>query len=107
LLFGFDGNKIAIDSIFSFKTDTATKVYNLKVAGNNDYYVSNTKVLVHNQCKNSSPNQFRQLISKDKAPKSIEAIGTEGRMPHIHFKGNSALYIDGTWKHGIKKLTNK
>jgi len=54
-----------------------------------------------------SPNQVRKLISKGMAPKSIEAIGTEGRMAHIHFKEGSALYFDGQWKHGYKKLTNK
>ncbi len=47
-LFAFSGAKLKIDSLFQFRTDTATTVYNLEVAGNNDYYVSASKVLVHN-----------------------------------------------------------
>lgn len=37
----------------TFRTDTATAVYNLEVVGNHNYYVSASKVLVHN-LKNSS-----------------------------------------------------
>jgi len=49
-LFACAGYKVAIDSIFSFRTDTATAVYNLEVADNSYYYVSASGVLVHN-CK--------------------------------------------------------
>ena len=47
-LFAYSGAKLRIDSLSKFKTDTATTVYNLEVAGNNDFYVSESKVLVHN-----------------------------------------------------------
>ena len=32
-----------------------------------------------------------------------------GEQEHIHFKGkgNNALNIDGTWKHGGRELTNE
>ena len=32
-----------------------------------------------------------------------------GEQDHIHFKGkgNNALNIDGTWKHGGRELTNE
>ncbi len=47
-LFAFSGTKLRIDSVYQFKTDTATAVYNLEVAGNSNYYVSASGVLVHN-----------------------------------------------------------
>jgi hypothetical protein len=46
-LLAFAGYKVAIDSCFSFRVDTATAVYNLEVAGNSNYYVSASAVLVH------------------------------------------------------------
>lgn len=36
------------ESILTFRTDTATTVYNLEVAGNSNFYVSIGRVLVHN-----------------------------------------------------------
>jgi hypothetical protein len=45
-LLAYAGYKLAIDSNFSFSTDTATAVYNLEVAGNSNYYVSASGVLV-------------------------------------------------------------
>ena len=60
--------------------------------------------------KEASVNQVQQLISKGKAPKSLEAAGTprtKFEQPHLHFKGKDALNKDGTWKHGGRKLTNK
>jgi hypothetical protein len=47
-LLAFAGYKVAIDSTFSFRADTATAVYNLEVAGNSNYFVSASAVLVHN-----------------------------------------------------------
>ncbi len=47
-LFAFSGAKLRIDSVYQFNTDTATTVYNLEVAGNSNYYVSASGVLVHN-----------------------------------------------------------
>jgi hypothetical protein len=46
-LLAYAGNKVAIDSCFSFSTDTATAVYNLEVAGNSNCYESASAVLVH------------------------------------------------------------
>ena len=48
-LFCFSGEKVKIDSVYKFKTDTATAVYNLESSGNHNYYVSASKVLVHNK----------------------------------------------------------
>lgn len=66
-LFAFNGKKIAIDSIHSFRTDTATKVYNLEVKSNNNFYISASKVLVHN-CNFSSKinlgQQAKHIIGK-------------------------------------------
>lgn len=47
-LFCFSGEKVKFDSVYKFKTDTATAVYNLEASGNHNYYVSASKVLVHN-----------------------------------------------------------
>ncbi len=47
-LFTFSGAKLRIDSVYQFTTYTATAVYDLEVAGNSNYYVSASGVLVHN-----------------------------------------------------------
>ncbi len=49
-LFAYSGYKVALDIIYTFRTDTATAVYNLEADGNNNYYVSVSGLLVHNQC---------------------------------------------------------
>ena len=51
-LFANLGTKVKLDSVFKFKTDTATVVYNFETAGNHNYYVSSGKVLVHNSSIN-------------------------------------------------------
>ena len=48
-LFCFSGEKVKIDSVYKFKTDTATAVYNLEASASHNYYVSASKVLVHNK----------------------------------------------------------
>ncbi|MDT3738620.1 MAG: polymorphic toxin-type HINT domain-containing protein [Candidatus Kapabacteria bacterium] len=48
-LFAYSGYKTALDSIYTFRTDTATAVYNLEADGNHNYYVSAGGVLVHNK----------------------------------------------------------
>lgn len=56
-----------------------------------------------------SPNQLNKLINKGKAPKGIERVDTgkvKGEQTHVHFDDDSALNMDGTWKHGERDLTN-
>jgi hypothetical protein len=57
-----------------------------------------------------SSGQLQKQIEKGQAPNSIERVDKK-RGPfekdHIHFKDNSALNIDGTWKHGGKILTQQ
>ena len=48
-LFSYTGEKIVVDSVFFFRTDAAKSVYNIEVKGNHNYYVSVSKVLVHNK----------------------------------------------------------
>ena len=36
-LFAYSGYKVALDSIYTFRTDTATAVYNLEASGNHNY----------------------------------------------------------------------
>ena len=63
--------------------------------------------------KSKNINQFKQDIIKGRVPKSIDRIdignNNLGEQDHIHFKGkgNNALNIDGTWKHGGRELTNE
>ncbi|MEM9391993.1 MAG: hypothetical protein AAGA02_16055 [Bacteroidota bacterium] len=45
-----------------------------------------------------------------KAPKTIKRFDKGkilGERDHVHFTDGSALNIDGTWKHGGRKLTKK
>lgn len=58
--------------------------------------------------KATSPNQMNQQIRQGKAPKDVKRVDTTkvpGEQPHIHFKDGAALNKDGTWKHGLRKLT--
>jgi RHS repeat-associated protein len=57
--------------------------------------------------------QIEQDIHKGRAPRSIERLDKAKKareahkeIPHIHFKDGAALKINGTWKHGARKLTN-
>lgn len=57
-----------------------------------------------------SINQLQQLVKKGKAPKTIDRFDkgnpNHDEDDHVHFNNGSALYRDGTWKHGTKNLTN-
>ncbi len=66
------GEKVKIDSVYRFKTDTATAVYNLEASGNYNYYVSASKVLVHN-CKKI---ELHHLLPRQFADK-FKAVGLE------------------------------
>jgi hypothetical protein len=61
--------------------------------------------------KSMSVNQMNQEIQQGRAPRSIKRIDPANperydRFIHAHFDDGSALYINGEWKHGSKKLTN-
>ena len=55
-------------------------------------------------------NQLQEDIKKGKAPGKIYRVDkgnpNHGEQPHIHFSDGSALNMDGTWKHGKRKLYN-
>ncbi len=57
-----------------------------------------------------SINQLQQLVKKGRAPKSIDRFDkgnpNHNEDDHVRFDNGSALYRDGTWKHGFKNLTN-
>jgi len=101
-LFTFSGCKVAIDSIFAFRTDTATAVYNLEASGNHNYYVSASGVLVHN-CntaqwsfgKFKSPLKWaNQMAKRGWTTKQInEAIKSGKQFDAINMvnKGNRAI----------------
>ncbi|WP_425147461.1 polymorphic toxin-type HINT domain-containing protein [Deinococcus sp.] len=50
----------------------------------------------------TSPNQINKAIQGGKAPPGLMRVDTPkipGEQLHIHFSDDSALNIDGTWKH--------
>jgi hypothetical protein len=59
-LFAYLGYKVTLDSIYTFRTDTATAVYNLETDGNHNYYVSASGVLVQN-CSKITPSELKRL----------------------------------------------
>jgi hypothetical protein len=108
LLFGFDGKKIAIDGIYSFKTNTATKVYNLEVEGNNDYYVSASGVLVHNCNKVLKPLGLGST-GRTTANNLIEKLAME-EIKSNPYLGKTLIKslkdASGRW-NGWSKMTNR
>jgi len=47
-LFAYSGYKVALDSIYTFRTETATAVYNLEASGNHNYIKYNlAKVYIY------------------------------------------------------------
>lgn len=66
-LFSYDGKKLVIDSVNFYISDTSIYVYNLEVDGLRNYYVSASKVLVHNcdemQIHHLLPVQFKPVFA--------------------------------------------
>jgi hypothetical protein len=51
---------------------------------------------------------MNQEIYQGKAPGTVERVDTgkiRGEQTHVHLDDGSALNVDGTWKHGGRKLT--
>jgi hypothetical protein len=56
-----------------------------------------------------SNNQMNETIKKGQAPRGITRIDlgkVRGEQEHATFDDNSALNVDGTWKHGGRTLTD-
>ena len=55
-------------------------------------------------------NQLNKLIRTGKLPKTIERFD-QGKIykeqAHVHFIDGAALNVDGTWKHGCRRLNKK
>ncbi|MCB0107994.1 MAG: hypothetical protein KDE53_18860 [Caldilineaceae bacterium] len=82
-------------------------MYNLTVAQAHTFFVGDGQWLVHNACL--TPNQMNRAIQRGQAPRGIERVDTPkipGEQLHVHFSDDSALNIDGTWKHGQTTLTS-
>ena len=64
--------------------------------------------LVHKEKK--TPGNLQKQIEQGQAPKSVDRAD-KGRGPyekdHLHFKDESALNSDGTWKHGNREVTRQ
>jgi RHS repeat-associated protein len=69
-----------------------------------------TTLDVHRTVYAKSPvNRVNTAIKKGQAPKTIKRADTGkifGEKDHVHFTDDSALNIDGTWKHGGRPLSN-
>lgn len=107
-----DNSIVVIENKIIFPT--FVEVYNLEIEDNENYYVTEEGVLVHNGCKKSI-NQLQKEVNSGKAPKGIERFD-KGKIlneqDHVHFSkdsGGGALNMDGTWKHESvgNPLTNK
>ena len=102
------GYKVALDSIFAFRTDTAVAVYNLEASGNHNYYVSESGVLVHNSCAEEFLHFGKNKIAKSLFHGSggvkeriLEAVGFKkfgwkvGDNPDIMIK-NGKIILQGS-----------
>ncbi len=56
-------------------------------------------------------NQLQKKVEKGQAPNSIDRFDkgnpNHNEADHVHFKSGDALYKNGKWKHGGRKLNNK
>lgn len=114
-LFAITGEKIIIDFLYKFKTDTATVVYNLEVSKNHNYFVSSTQILVHNQCKIEFTTVIKKLAdgSAMKAELPIpsgysQVKGTFSEGQKVFYNGKNYIspdvtsHIGGFWKMAKK-----
>ncbi len=67
--------------------------------------------IYYRMANKKSVNQMNQDLRSHPAGRTIDRIDPAcperfDRFIHAHFKDGSALYINGEWKHGSKKLTN-
>jgi len=103
-LFVYAGYKVAIDSIYAFRNDTATAVYNLEADGNHNYYVSAGGVLVHNCGKElfnfSSAAAERMANPARQVPIEILEIAIKYGKKVSDPRGSRAtMYNIGMWKN--------
>ncbi len=107
-----DGTCAVIEKIRVQKLRAPETTYNFEVEDYHTYYVSDDKVLVHNDCK---INQMNKEIERGKAPKSVERVdgphsSVKNSQAHVHFKDGTALNYDWTVhdkKRGTPKLTRE
>ena len=86
--------------------------YNFEVEDFHTYYVSKSKVLVHNKCP---VNQMNKEIEKKTAPKEVAHVhnsksSVPGSKIHVHFSDGTSLNIDGTIHEvskGIPSITRE
>jgi hypothetical protein len=74
-------------------------------------HVTQCALICYSMANSPSVNQMNQEIQQGRAPSTIKRIDPANpprfdRYIHVHFTDGSALYINGEWKHGSKKLTN-
>ena len=109
-----NGEYVIIEQIQHEILETPITVYNFEVAKLHTYYVSKSRILVHNaNCGITSPNQMQMQVERGQAPKGVLRVDNPkipGQQPHIHFSDGTSLNIDGSVhdrKNGIPNLTNE
>ena len=69
-----------------------------------------TKLSDSKNTESSGAKRIQRDVEKGRSPNTIDRVDpphNEKGKPHVHFKDNSAVNIDGTFKEGSHKLTHK
>ena len=79
---------------------------------NKEYgYYRGTSLNNNTSIQPKSINQLQREVERGNAPTGITRFDKgnprHNELDHVHFHDGSALYKDGTWKHGHGKLTNE
>jgi hypothetical protein len=103
-LMDVDGVPIEISKIE--KVDGRTTVYNLEVSELHTYYVSDKRILVHNECGG------RQGVWRKKGKDRVRIDfpleqGGHGHDFHMHYGDDSAIFANGELRHGSEMPTAK
>lgn len=115
-LMSYDGQVQSVDSVYKYKSDEVVEVYNISVLKNFNYYIGETAVLVHNQCRlnNAEATAAAKKLGYDKVNKvSIHgnAVFQNKKAPSYlkYITADADSHIGGVWKgaSSIKNLMTK
>ena len=105
------GEYVVVEQIQHEILEAPVTIYNFQVQDAHTYYVSESGVLVHNECKNkpTSQNQMQKQVEAGQAPSEVDRVDkphVPGQQPHIHFKDGTAINMDGSKHDSHKGLPN-
>jgi RHS repeat-associated protein len=120
-LISYVGLKVQLDSIYTYRTDIATTIYNFEVPKNHSYFVSNIQILVHNQSRMGYTTVIKKLADnsalKSELPipagySQVRGVFSEGQK--VFYNGKNYIspdvtsHIGGFWKMAkkVKLLKN-